>query len=267
MNIDCREYADEILAKVKAVPNKKALGIITVGNDPASESYVKGKKRDCKLCDIECYHVRIDEDERPDAVADIIQVFNNDPRIGGIILQLPTPYGSDVEDELVNLIDPAKDVDGFRADSPFNPCTPEGIIYLLKKQYGDLDGRDVILIGRGRLVGKPLINMLLAENCTVTIAHSHTKYLKYLIEHSGEILITATDKIHSIDLTWVIANTVIDAGIGYYDGKLCGNCYGKRSGYWPQNVTPVPGGVGLLTRAMLMAHIAKASDPTFTYEV
>lgn len=265
MNINCKRYADEILEKVKKLENKKSLAILTVGRDPASEVYVKGKKKDCEKCGIEVKHYRFHTDSTPGFVVKVITDLNADPEIGGIILQLPTPFDKEIEEDLVNMIALKKDVDGFRPGSPFKPCTPEGIIHILKKQYnGDLTGRDVLLIGRGKLVGEPLIDLLLAENCTVTVAHSRTKKVYKKIEEPRDILISAIDKIHEIDISYCGADTIVDAGIGYYDDRLCGNCYSD----FVLNrfkITPVPGGVGLMTRAVLMAHIAKASDPTFTY--
>lgn len=264
MKIDCESLANEILDKVRAVPNKKKLVIITVGNDPASASYVKGKKKDCDRCGIEYIHEVFDEDATPTDVANMIAKYNDMDSVGGIILQLPTPFDKAIEDGLTYCISSEKDVDGFRFGSPFKPCTPEGIIHILKKEYGNLEGANVLLIGRGKLVGKPLIDLLMDENCTLTIAHSKSKNILQLLFGNYDIIITAINSVHSIDMFYCHSKIVVDAGIGYHDGHLCGNCY-NYSYDSIYKITPVPKGVGLLTRAMLMAHIAKASDPDFEY--
>ena len=175
---------------------------------------------------------------------------------GGIIIQLPLPDGWD-EEYFTNLVPPILDVDGFVKGSHFKPCTPEGIIYLLKKELGDLTGKTALVIGRGKLVGEPVVKMLLEENCTVTIAHSKTKDLHGLLGMHHDIVITAVGKPNLINLKWCSANIVVDVGVNRDEnGKLCGDCYNFDANYdSDMKVTPVPGGVGLLTRAMLMKHM------------
>ena len=153
---------------------------------------------------------------------------------------------------------PSLDVDGFLQDSKFKPCTPEGIMYLLEKECGDLTGKTALVIGRGKLVGEPIAKMLVDANCTVTIAHSKTKDLHGLLGLHHDIIITAVGKPNLINLKWCSANIVIDVGVNRDEnGKLCGDCYNFDAGDdSDMKVTPVPGGVGLLTRAMLMKHMA-----------
>lgn len=251
--IDCKKYAQEILDAVKAIPNKKKLVILTVGNDPASQSYVKGKIKDCEYCGIPYQHINCEKDD----LAWHIHCANNDSNVGGIIVQLPLPEGVD-EKFYTDMVTRSKDVDGFRENSPFKPCTPEGIMYLLRKELGDLTGKDALVIGRGKLVGEPIAKMLLDANCTVTVAHSKTKDL-YNKLHFADIIISAVGKPNTVDLDYCWnADVVIDVGVNRdANGKLCGDCYNFTEQYLDSlSVTPVPGGIGLMTRAMLMAHVA-----------
>lgn len=250
--IDCKRYAQELLDEVKAVPNKKKLVIFTAGDNPASASYVKGKIKDCEYCGIPYEHIKV---ETPDELATLIQRKCMAANTGGIIIQLPLPEGWD-EEYFTNLVPPSLDVDGFVNGSHFKPCTPEGIMYLLKKEVGDLTGKNVLVIGRGKLVGKPIVQMLLDENCTVTIAHRKTKNLyKFLIE--AEVIITAAGKAGLVDLGYCWnADVVVDVGVNRdANGKLCGDCCGFEAECYGPKVTPVPGGIGLMTRAMLMKHM------------
>ena len=254
--IDCKSIAQEILDEVKAAPTNKKLIIFTAGDNPASASYVKGKIKDCEYCGVPYEHIKVDCPA--ELHSEIVKKMWEDTT-GGIIIQLPLPEGWD-EEYFTNLVPPALDVDGFVAGSRFKPCTPEGIMYLLKREIGELSGLNALVIGRGKLVGKPIVQMLLDENCTVTIAHSHTRDLwKHLRE--ADIVISAAGKpnlVH-LDFCWNAA-IVVDVGVNRdVNGKLCGDCCGFDS---TENdllqVTPVPGGIGLLTRAMLMRHMKEA---------
>lgn len=259
-HIDCKKYAQEILDAVKAVPNKKKLVILTVGNNPASQSYVKGKIKDCEYCGIPYEHIKIDDS--PDAGHALnvaIHNANHDISVGGVIVQLPLPKHLD-EEQYTNNVYASLDVDGFKANSPFKPCTPEGIMYVLRKELGDLTGKDALVIGRGKLVGEPLAKMLLDANCTVTVAHSKTTNLWHYL-HTSDIIISAVGKPNTVSLEscWN-AEVVIDVGVNRdANGKLVGDCYNfEYDEYitYPR-VTPVPNGIGLMTRAMLMAHVAR----------
>ena len=252
--INCQKYAKEILDEVKAIPNKKKLIIFTAGDNPASASYVKGKIKDCEYCGVPYEHIKV---QTQDELATLIKRKCMISTTGGIIIQLPLPDGWD-EEYFTNLVPPILDVDGFVKGSHFKPCTPEGIIYLLKKELGDLTGKTALIIGRGKLVGEPNAKMLVDANCTVTIAHSKTKDLHGLLGLHHDIVITAVGKPNLINLKWCSANIIIDVGVNRDEnGKLCGDCYNfDADDDSDMKVTPVPGGVGLLTRAMLMKHMA-----------
>lgn len=252
--IDCKSYAQEILDKVKAVPNKKELWILTMGNDPASQSYVKGKIKDCEYCEVPYSHIQCNTEA---ALYNHITLGNASKAVGGIIVQLPLPEGVNEDRYTWSVVD-KKDVDGFTSWSKFEPCTPEGIMYILRKELGDLTGKRALVIGRGNLVGTPLAGMLLAADCTVTVAHSKTTNLDELIR-SNDIIVCAVGKPEFLDLCKSKAEIVIDVGVNRNEfGKLCGDCYN----FHPDKnenmrVTPVPGGIGLMTRAMLMKHMSE----------
>lgn len=251
--IDCKKYAQEILDEVKAVPDKKKLVIISVGHNAASESYVKGKIKDCEYCGIPYEHVRAVDD----TLAWHIYEANEDPDVSGIIVQLPLPKGMD-EKYYTDMVMITKDVDGFRDNSPFKPCTPEGVMHVLKKELGDLTGKTALVIGRGKLVGEPIAKMLIDADCTVTVAHSKTKNLDMELAWHHDIIISAVGKPNFIDLQHCNADIVIDVGVNRNEnGKLCGDCYNFNDTGDGLKVTPVPGGIGLMTRAMLMKHVAK----------
>lgn len=266
MILNCKQYADEILDKVSAVPNKKALAVVSIGDDEASKIYIAGKRRDCERCGIPFIENHLEKGALPYKVNSLIEDRNYDPTVAGVILQLPTGYDDNVESLLTQKIRRIKDVDGFRDGSLFDPCTPEGILYIIRKQFARLSGLRVCVVGRGKLVGKPLAEMLLKEDCTVTIAHSKSRLYNVLIR-IYDVVVLATDKPHLVNADDINASLVIDAGIARVDGKVCGNVKMTDEAVKDPNrfFTPVPGGVGLMTRAVLMAHVAKASDPTFTY--
>lgn len=255
IKVDCKKYADEILEKVSSVKDKGDLLIVTTGLDPASESYVKGKMKDAEKCGIETLKVTVKDQAELDS---IVNWGNYQPTIRGIIVQLPLTKDFD-EVRSVNQVCINKDVDGFRPDSPFSPCTPEGIMYLLKKELGDLTGKTALVIGRGKLVGEPIAKMLLDANCTVTMAHSKTKDLEsYLYWHGYDIIISAVGKPAFIDLRRCECEIIVDVGIGMKDGKLYGDCYNFDScSNMCMKVVTIPNGIGLMTRAMLMAHVAR----------
>ena len=261
--IDCEKYAQEILDEVKAVPDKGKLVIITVGDDPASQVYVRGKIKDCEYCEIPVEHVRIaDNVDSHTKLINTIFHNNNDMEVAGIILQLPLPESlKGHESYYCDLIAPIKDVDGLNPNSRFQPCTPKGILHVLKRELGDLTGRDVLIIGRSNLVGKPLAKMLTDADCTVTLAHSKTRGITSYM-HWADIVVSAVGKARAFDLIECYnAEIAVDVGINRdADGFLCGDfgCFESDEDF-TLKVTPVPGGVGLMTRAMLMQNVAEAS--------
>lgn len=261
--IDCAKYAQEILDEVRAVPVKGKLVIITVGDDPASQVYVRGKIRDCEYCGIPVEHIQIpDSPVAGNRLAAEIRKNNADLGVAGIIVQLPLPEHMSWAN-YCGMIEPCKDVDGLGSDRYHKPCTPKGIVHLLKKELGDLSGKNVLIIGRSALVGKPLAKMLTDEDCTVTLAHSKTsrEWLKYNMSLC-DVSVTAVGQAGAFRLRdFVCAEVVVDVGINRdRSGRLCGDCYGfEQEGWDDMRVTPVPRGVGLLTRAMLMKNVAEAS--------
>lgn len=262
--VDCKKYAQEILDEVKAIPNKGKLVIITVGDDPASKTYVKGKIKDCEYCGIPVEHVQIEDTPNTEKeLVSSIYAVNRDSTVAGVILQLPLPERlNHLALGYCNLIDPHKDVDGLTKNSYFDPCTPKGIVHILKKELGSLTGKNVLIIGRSNLVGKPLARMLTDEDCTVTLAHSKTESI-YSHVTRADVVISAVGKPKCFHLDWCWgAELVVDVGINRdKDGKLCGDFDGFSDFDYPSTkVTPVPGGVGLLTRAMLMKNVAEATN-------
>ena len=262
--INCKKYAQEILDEVRDAPIKKTLAIITVGENEASKSYVKGKIKDAEYCGIPVEHIKIEDDEFAGVkLVTIIDKLNVNKDVAGIILQLPLPKWMGDPKQYTERILPHKDVDGFRQNSIYEPCTPKGIMYLLEQEVGDLTGLNALVIGRSDIVGKPLAKMLLGANCTVTVAHSKTH--DYALMHfcdSADIVVCAVGKANFLDLNACWNSIVIDVGINRDEnGKLCGDCYAfDDNNYDGVEVTPVPGGVGLLTRAMLMRNVLEASQ-------
>lgn len=259
--INCEKYAKEILDEVKAKKCKKYFAIVSIGDNPASQSYIKGKIKDCEYCGIPYLHKHFDEDSPEDEVYNEMLKLSYDSNVSSIIMQLPLPENYN-EEYLISAIHSAKDVDGFRENSPFKPCTPEGIVYLLKKELGDLTGKTALIIGRGKLVGKPLFDMLLDENCTVTMAHSKTNDLESLTKQEFDIIVCAVGKPKFLNLRQCNAKIVVDVGVNRDEnGKLCGDCWGfTDSGKDDMLVTPVPKGIGLMTRAMLIKHIGETNE-------
>ena len=251
--IDCKKYADEILDSVKGYGH---LAVISIGDDPASQSYIRGKRKDCERVGFGFSHYAFKDGDPEEEIASRIVMLSCDTNVTGIILQLPVPNGYDAE-RLAGLIIKSKDVDGLSKNSPFLPCTPEGIVYLLKKELGDLTGKHAVIIGRGKLVGKPLAKMLLDEDMTVTVCHSktHIDTIDRLSTHADAIIVAAgCPKKFRFDELWDDRVVVVDCGIHRLEnGSLCGDVRYADT----LKLTPVPGGVGLLTRAMLIKHVER----------
>lgn len=248
--IDCKKYADEILNSVTGYGH---LAVISVGDDPASQSYIKGKRKDCERVGFGFTHYAFPVGVTHQELIEYIKQLNYNPKITGIIVQLPVPKGLDA-DEITSHIIPWKDVDGFGSMSPYKPCTPEGILYVLKKELGSLIGKHAVIVGRGKLVGKPLSKMLLDEDMTVTVCHSKTPRVDVqdLASLADAIIVAAGVPDHFAFGRLQRHTVVIDCGVHrMLDGKLCGDVSYTSNG----NCTPVPGGIGLLTRAMLIKHV------------
>ena len=264
--ISCEQYAAEMKKQLKKdiddLPTIPLLAIIQVGDNPASNSYVRGKSNDCEEVGIKCEHYWLDQYASELTVLGLIDRLNKDDCVSGIIVQLPLPKHLDA-DKITNHIAKEKDVDGFRPDSPFDPCTPKGIIDWLEYNYYQFEGKIATVVGRSKIVGKPLVNMLIDRGATVTCCHSKTVDLfEYTTE--SQLVITAIGKPKYFDKYDIWSNTVvIDVGINRDDnGKLCGdvdresilNDPYKKDVY----ITPVPKGVGLLTRVTLLKNVYDA---------
>lgn len=276
--VDCKTLANGVLWGVANMETGR-LTIITVGEDPASQSYVRGKIKDCERCGVPYNHVKIlydngdrseqyREQKRHELIGEI-QKANEDDSVVGVILQLPLPESfcdwGESEDTYTNMIHREKDVDGLREGSPFTPCTPAGILHVIETVFGFRHKNlNTLIIGRGKLVGKPLAEILLGpyRNHTVTVAHSGTRDLDALIS-SGlyDVIVAAAGRRNLVNLQKCKARLVIDVGVNRDEGgRLCGDCWNFDPDVGDgMLVTPVPGGIGLMTRAMLMLHVACAT--------
>ena len=244
-----------------------SLTVILVGEDPASQVYVRNKERACKACSIRSRVIRLPKDTSQQALMDAIASVNADESVHGLLVQLPLPAHLDEQAALL-AIDPRKDVDGFHpmnagllleGQDALTPCTPTGCIELLRRANVPMDGARAVVLGRSNIVGKPMALMLLRENCTVTVCHSHTKNLAE-ITREADILVCAIGRARFVTADMVKPGAaVIDVGINRLpDGALCGDAdesVAEVAGY----LTPVPGGVGPMTVACLMKNTIEAA--------
>ncbi len=237
------------------------LGVILVGSDPASAVYVRNKEIACKKAGIESFHHDLPATSTGEQVASLIDDLNGDDRVHGILLQLPLPKGID-EQAMLSRIHPEKDADGFHpinagylavGQPRFVPCTPKGVMILIESTGVRIEGAEAVVVGRSNIVGKPQAQLLLGKNATVTVCHSRTKDLAAVVGRA-EILVAAVGRAEMIRGEWIRPGAVvIDVGINRRDdGSLCGDveCEAakERAGF----ITPVPGGVGPMTIAMLL---------------
>ena len=237
---------------------KPVLAIIQVGDNPASNSYIKGKLRDCEELGITSKHIKLDETISQYTLDDTLIDLSYNLDITGIIVQLPLPKHLTVNNYL---IDPCKDVDGFRDDSNLIPCTPLGIYLFLKDKGVEFKGKNVVIIGRSDIVGKPMAKLMLEEDATVTVCHSKTKDIS-LYTKMADIIICAVGKRSLLTRDMIGDNRpiVIDVGINRNEeGKLCGDCDYANLVDVCEYVSPVPNGVGLLTRLALMSNVVKSA--------
>ena len=265
-----QEIKDELkqeVAALKASGRECALAVIQVGNDPASSVYVRNKKKACEYIGIRSLSYELDENTSEDELLALIDKLNADPSVHGILCQLPLPKHMD-EDKVIKRISPEKDVDGFHPQNVgalvigqqgFVSCTPAGIIQLLKRSNIQMEGKHCAVIGRSNIVGKPMALLMLRENATVTICHSRTRNLKELCKEA-DILIVAIGKPQFITADYVKEGAVvIDVGIHRDENnKLCGDVKYDEVEPVASAITPVPGGVGPMTIAMLMHNCVEA---------
>ena len=268
--IDGKKISDDIYRELEAeiVPHRGQIGlaVILVGDDPASATYVRNKEKACKRLGINFKLVRLPQSVSKEEVLESISRLNNDDSISGIIVQLPLPSHID-EFEITKSVLPIKDVDGLHPENLGSllkgkpnmvPCTPSGIIELLRREEIDIKGKKVVIVGRSNLVGKPLFHLLLSMDATVTICHSKTKDLKKETSQA-DILVVAVGVPGLIKKDMVKPGAVvIDVGINKVDNKLVGDVDFEGVKEIASYITPVPGGVGPMTVAMLMNNVLKA---------
>lgn len=256
-----KEECRDRVAKYKEEGVSICLAVIQVGADPASSVYVRNKKKACEFCGMESLSYELPEETTEDELLKLIHQLNENKAVNGILVQLPLPKHID-EDRVIQAIDPVKDVDGFHPQSVgalcigqpgFVSCTPAGIIQLLKRSGIQIAGKECVVIGRSNIVGKPMALLLLRENGTVTVCHSRTKDLKEVTKRA-DILIVAIGKPKFITADYVKEGAVvIDVGIHRNEeNKLCGDVDFDDVAEKTSAITPVPGGVGPMTIAMLM---------------
>ncbi len=272
--IDGKAIAEEIKHELKQEIDamkergiEGSLAVIQVGTDPASSVYVSNKKKACEALGIRSESCELPEDVTEEALLRQIEIYNGNPRIDGILVQLPLPPHIN-EKRVLDAIDPTKDVDGFHplnvgallvGEKGMVSCTPAGVIQLLKRSGIEIAGKHCVVIGRSNIVGKPMAVLMLRENATVTIAHSKTKNLESLCR-TADILIAAVGKPKMIKASYIKKGAVvIDVGIHRMENKkLCGDVDFEEVEPLASAITPVPGGVGPMTIAMLMHNVVLA---------
>lgn len=259
-----QEIKDELKEKAAAMAKegkKVALAVIQVGNDPASSVYVRNKKKACEYIGIESLSYELPQETTEEELVALIEKLNADTKVNGILVQLPLPKHIN-EEKIIQTISPDKDVDGFHMQNVgalctggkgYVSCTPLGIITLLKRSGIEIAGKRCVVMGRSNIVGKPMAMLLLRENGTVTICHSKTQDMKEITKQA-DILVVAIGKPKFVDETYVKEGAVvIDVGIHRNaENKLCGDVDFDKVAPHTSAITPVPGGVGPMTIAMLM---------------
>ena len=269
ISTEIKDELREKAAEMKLQGKEACLAVILVGNDPASTVYVGNKKKACEYIGIRSLSYELPEETSETELLDLIARLNADTSVNGVLVQLPLPRHID-EDKVISAIAPEKDVDGFHPTSVGNlcigrkgfvSCTPAGIIQLLKRSGVAMEGKECVIIGRSNIVGKPMSLLMLRENATVTVCHSRTKDLKEITKRA-DILIVAIGKPKFITADYVKEGAVvIDVGIHRgEDGKLCGDVKFDEVCEHTSMITPVPGGVGPMTIAMLMNNCIQSAE-------
>lgn len=262
---DIREKVNKYKEEGKRIPK---LGVILVGDNPASVSYVKGKRKACEDTGMAFELKELKDTVSQDELIAEIEKWNDDETVDGILVQLPLPEGID-ENAVIEHIDHKKDVDGltsynagklFLGEDGFVPCTPLGVMAILKEMNVDLEGKNAVVIGRSSLVGLPVSKLLLNKHATVTVCHSRTKNLKEIASRA-DVLVVAIGKARFINHEYIKDGAfVIDVGVNRVDGKLCGDVDFDDVIDKVSMITPVPKGVGPMTIAMLMNNVLKAYE-------
>ncbi|WP_170430045.1 bifunctional methylenetetrahydrofolate dehydrogenase/methenyltetrahydrofolate cyclohydrolase FolD [Ruegeria arenilitoris] len=276
--IDGKAFAAKVRAQVADQVAKlkeengitPGLAVVLVGEDPASQVYVRSKGKMTVEVGMNSYEHKLDVDTSEEDLLALVDKLNNDPAVHGILVQLPLPKHLN-EDLVINSIDPAKDVDGFHISNvgllgtgqkSMVPCTPLGCLMMLRDHHGSLSGMDAVVIGRSNIVGKPMAQLLLGDSCTVTIAHSRTKDLPDVVRRA-DIVVAAVGRPEMVPGDWIKEGaTVIDVGINRIErdgkNKLVGDVDYASAAERAGAITPVPGGVGPMTIACLLANTLTA---------
>lgn len=269
ISLDIKNELKEKVAKYKEQGIEITLAVVKVGNDPASAVYVRNKEKACEYVGINSKTLALPEETTEEELLNVVKELNEDKNVNGILVQLPLPKHID-ESKVLLTIDSTKDVDGFHpvnvgkmviGEDTFLPCTPAGIIEMIKRTDIDIEGKECVVIGRSNIVGKPMAMLMLKENATVTIAHSRTKDLKEVTKRA-DIIVAAIGKAKFVTANYVKEGAVvIDVGMDRDEnGKLCGDVDFESVSKVASAITPVPGGVGPMTVTMLLVNCLRSVE-------
>ena len=269
ISLDIKNELKEKVAKYKEQGIEITLAVVKVGNDPASAVYVRNKEKACEYVGINSKTLALPEETTEEELLDVVKELNEDKNVNGILVQLPLPKHID-ESKVLLTIDSTKDVDGFHpvnvgkmviGEDTFLPCTPAGIIEMIKRTDIDIEGKECVVIGRSNIVGKPMAMLMLKENATVTIAHSRTKDLKEVTKRA-DIIVAAIGKAKFVTADYGKEGAVvIDVGMDRDEnGKLCGDVDFESVSKVASAITPVPGGVGPMTVTMLLVNCLRSVE-------
>lgn len=269
ISLDIKNELKEKVAKYKEQGIEITLAVVKVGNDPASAVYVRNKEKACEYVGIKSKTLALPEETTEEELLNVVKELNEDKNVNGILVQLPLPKHID-ESKVLLTIDSTKDVDGFHpvnvgkmviGEDTFLPCTPAGIIEMIKRTDIDIEGKECVVIGRSNIVGKPMAMLMLKENATVTIAHSRTKDLKEVTKRA-DIIVAAIGKAKFVTADYVKEGAVvIDVGMDRDEnGKLCGDVDFESVSKVASAITPVPGGVGPMTVTMLLVNCLRSVE-------
>lgn len=269
ISLDIKNELKEKVAKYKEQGIEITLAVVKVGNDPASAVYVRNKEKACEYVGINSKTLALPEETTEEELLNVVKELNEDKNVNSILVQLPLPKHID-ESKVLLTIDSTKDVDGFHpvnvgkmviGEDTFLPCTPAGIIEMIKRTDIDIEGKECVVIGRSNIVGKPMAMLMLKENATVTIAHSRTKDLKEVTKRA-DIIVAAIGKAKFVTADYVKEGAVvIDVGMDRDEnGKLCGDVDFESVSKVASAITPVPGGVGPMTVTMLLVNCLRSVE-------
>ena len=269
ISTEIKDELKEQVAQLKAEGVEVTLAVVKVGEDPASAVYVRNKEKACEYIGINSKKIEMPEETTEQELLKLVDDLNTDPAINGILVQLPLPKHID-ENKILLAIDPMKDVDGFHpvnvgkmviGEESFLPCTPAGIIEMIKRSGLDIEGKECVIIGRSNIVGKPMAILMLRENATVTVTHSRTKDLPEVCKRA-DIIVAALGKAKFVTKDFVKEGAIIiDVGMDRdEDGKLCGDVDFDEVEPIASAITPVPGGVGPMTVTMLLVNCLRSVE-------